>query len=192
MTDVEVGKIIRFHRKRLGLTQQELARRIGVTWEMISRYERGRSSSIQKLLSIATELEISPSLLLQQPSNGFANDTTVAYSVDKFVPIVKSIPREYARLRSEVELSGEGKKVPLERQVKSSQVFLLEISETVKLRIDVPYIFQKGYFLCSFAAVDLLTEDDIVIANMKEVMTLTKYVPGMDVVVKVLQWVMPL
>jgi transcriptional regulator with XRE-family HTH domain len=191
MTDVEVGKIIRFHRKRLGLTQQELARRIGVTWEMISRYERGRSSSIQKLLSIAAELEISPSLLLQPTPGGLANESTVAYSVDKFIPIVKSIPREYMQLRSDIELTGEGKKVPVERQVRLAQLFLLEISDNVKLRIDVPFVFQKGYFLCNFTATDLLTEDDIVIANVKEVMTLTKYEPGMDVVVKVLQWVMP-
>jgi transcriptional regulator with XRE-family HTH domain len=54
-----VGENIRKFRKRLKLTQDELADRVGVTWEMVSRYERGQNSPMNKLSSIAEALSVS-------------------------------------------------------------------------------------------------------------------------------------
>ncbi|HVX92887.1 MAG TPA: helix-turn-helix transcriptional regulator [Candidatus Dojkabacteria bacterium] len=60
-----VGKKIKDYRQKLNLTQQELADRVGVTWEMISRYERGKSSPFVQINEISKALNIHPSQLLQ-------------------------------------------------------------------------------------------------------------------------------
>jgi len=54
----DIGGNIRKYRKRLDLTQEELADKIGVTWEMISRYERGESSPMNKLKKISEALSV--------------------------------------------------------------------------------------------------------------------------------------
>jgi transcriptional regulator with XRE-family HTH domain len=53
-----IGENIRKYRNRLDLTQEELADRVGVTWEMVSRYERGESSPFKKLDKLANALNI--------------------------------------------------------------------------------------------------------------------------------------
>ena len=55
----DIGENIRKYRKRLNLTQDKLGDRIGVSWEMISRYERGESSPMNKLHKLANALGIS-------------------------------------------------------------------------------------------------------------------------------------
>ncbi len=56
---------IRNARKAVGLTQAELARRVGCDQSEISRLERGeRLMSVRMLTAIARALEIPPSALL--------------------------------------------------------------------------------------------------------------------------------
>ncbi len=65
----EVGRKIRDYRHKLEMTQQELADRIGVTWEMVSRYERGANSPFSRIDSISEALKTTPSQLLQNSNN---------------------------------------------------------------------------------------------------------------------------
>lgn len=60
-----IGKLIKYYRIQKGLTQQELADKLGITWEMVSRYETGKSSPIHRLFEISKALQINPSELLQ-------------------------------------------------------------------------------------------------------------------------------
>jgi len=60
----DIGENIRKFRNRLNLTQDELADRVGITWEMISRYERGESSPMNKLDKLAHALGINITDLL--------------------------------------------------------------------------------------------------------------------------------
>lgn len=60
-----IGKQIKQYRSLNNLTQQQLADKIGVTWEMISRYERGTSSAMQKIEQLAKALKIHPAELLK-------------------------------------------------------------------------------------------------------------------------------
>ena len=60
----QIGQRIRYYRVLKGLTQQELADRIGVTWEMVSRYENGRTNPMRQLVLIAEALGIPSKLLL--------------------------------------------------------------------------------------------------------------------------------
>ena len=60
-----IGKTIKYYRIKKGITQQNLADKLGVTWEMISRYETGKSSPIHRIFDIADALNITPAELLQ-------------------------------------------------------------------------------------------------------------------------------
>jgi transcriptional regulator with XRE-family HTH domain len=59
-----IGENIRKYRNRLDLTQDQLADKVGVTWEMISRYERGESSPLNKLDKLAKALGIPVTTLI--------------------------------------------------------------------------------------------------------------------------------
>ena len=64
MNNNYIGENIKIYRERQNLTQQQLADKIGKTWEMISRYERGVSSPMNQLDSLAKALNTTPSELL--------------------------------------------------------------------------------------------------------------------------------
>ncbi len=64
-----IGKRIKEYREEKNMTQQELADRVGVTWEMISRYERNESKPFYKLEEIANALNISIEKLLHDNNN---------------------------------------------------------------------------------------------------------------------------
>ncbi|CDL81392.1 helix-turn-helix domain-containing protein [Xenorhabdus szentirmaii] len=62
-----VGKRIQKKRKEIGVTAAELADRIGVSHQQLSRYERGSSKiSLEHLVSI--------SIALKTPANWFLED----------------------------------------------------------------------------------------------------------------------
>jgi len=55
--DVQIGRRIRMRRRLLGLNQTELARRIGVTFQQVHKYETGQSAvTAARLYAIATAL----------------------------------------------------------------------------------------------------------------------------------------
>lgn len=51
-----VGKNIKVARELLGISQKELANKLGMSWEMISRYENGRSNPYARIGEIAYHL----------------------------------------------------------------------------------------------------------------------------------------
>ena len=61
-----IGENIRIYRERANLTQQQLADKIGISWEMISRYERNESSPMYKLDPLSKALSVSKSQLLEK------------------------------------------------------------------------------------------------------------------------------
>ena len=63
-----VGENIRIYRERKNITQRELGDRIGKTWEMVSRYERGASSPMKQIDSLADALEIDVQDLFKDPT----------------------------------------------------------------------------------------------------------------------------
>ncbi len=70
MNNNYIGENIKIYRERQNLTQQQLADKIGKTWEMISRYERGVSSPLNQLESLAKALKTTPSDLLNDITDG--------------------------------------------------------------------------------------------------------------------------
>lgn len=59
---MEIGSVIRNHRKNLGITQEEMANRLGVTAPAVNKWERGNAvpdvallAPIARLLKITTD-----------------------------------------------------------------------------------------------------------------------------------------
>lgn len=64
MDKYDIGRNIRIARTMAGLTQRELADKLGVTWEMISRYETNKVNPFNKIQEISRILKIPLSFLL--------------------------------------------------------------------------------------------------------------------------------
>jgi len=61
-----LGKRIRYHRRLMHFTQEQLAERAGVSLSFIGHIERGsRKASLDTLVAISNALNVSPALLLQ-------------------------------------------------------------------------------------------------------------------------------
>lgn len=61
----EFGKLVRDHRRRLGLTQDRLAGKVGLSRTSITNIERGRQKILlHQLFQLAESLQISPEALL--------------------------------------------------------------------------------------------------------------------------------
>ena len=60
-----VGECIKAARKKAGMTQKELADKLGIPYQGISQYERGiRNPKIATVKKIAEALQVSPSELI--------------------------------------------------------------------------------------------------------------------------------
>lgn len=66
MTIENIGRTIREGRLLKGLTQEELAARVGVDKARISKIERGKGTSIQMAAKVLNELGLSAPALLRQ------------------------------------------------------------------------------------------------------------------------------
>jgi transcriptional regulator with XRE-family HTH domain len=65
---VTLGKLIRLRREAAGLTQEELAHRVGLTRTSITNVESGRQKvQVHTLYAIAQALDIFPEALLPPP-----------------------------------------------------------------------------------------------------------------------------
>jgi transcriptional regulator with XRE-family HTH domain len=59
--DIIIGSQLRLRRKMLGLSQSALARRMGITFQQVQKYECGRNSiSARRLFEVAQLLQVSP------------------------------------------------------------------------------------------------------------------------------------
>lgn len=73
----DIGLRIKNHRQIQGLSQRSLADKIGTTWEMVSRYETGKSSPLGRIDRIAETLKVPVHRLLQPDT---VSDTHGTYS----------------------------------------------------------------------------------------------------------------
>ncbi len=77
MNPNRIGLQIKYHRQATGQTQKDLAEKIGTTWEMVSRYETGKSSPLRKLPQIAEALGVDMATLLTEQT---ITDMPLTYS----------------------------------------------------------------------------------------------------------------
>ncbi len=71
MLSIEYGKVIKDHRHRMGLSQQELASKAQVSRAVLSRLEQGKPSAVQSdtIDRILDALEVKPQVLGQVSPN---------------------------------------------------------------------------------------------------------------------------
>lgn len=87
MNTKEIGENIKIYRNKRNFTQQELAEKVGVTWEMVSRYERGISSPMQKIDNISKALSVKPKDLLEP----YGSENTGS----RKLPLFTSVPSNF-------------------------------------------------------------------------------------------------
>ena len=126
----DIGENIRKYRNRLDLTQDQLADRVGVTWEMISRYERGESSPMNKLDKLSKALGISVTDLID-------DSCRTIYDIPLFVKIPDNL--DFSQESTTVFYN-----CPRWLFKIDSEVFAIDIdliSDSEKISIDSGYLF---------------------------------------------------
>jgi len=68
----DIGRIIRRHRIEAGLTQMQLAEKLGITYQQVQKYETGKSSiTVERLYQIADALDVSVQDILSDTEEYF-------------------------------------------------------------------------------------------------------------------------
>ncbi|MCC7304527.1 helix-turn-helix transcriptional regulator [bacterium] len=192
MTDIEIGKIIREARKKLGLSQQELAKKIGVTWEMISRYERGRSSALQKILELAEalEVEVAKFFAVSSESQRFS-DTKSEYLSSRYIPVITVVPATLKELQQ--ALNNEETGLRMYDNGEQIEKFGIRLGPESKLRIASTSLLPKGVLVCTFALREL-SEKSLVLVSRNGLVSVEQYPgdAGVTVLARVIEWVVKL
>ena len=91
--DAQVGKLIRLRRLQLGLSQSELGRRIGVTYQQVQKYEQGLNRvNATSLQALATALEVQTSYFFLKTSLSGSGSDTLSVVVDDALERFLSLP----------------------------------------------------------------------------------------------------
>lgn len=73
--DINAGRIITMLRTRMGLSQQDLGKKLGVTFQQIQKYESGKSSlTAARLGDICRIFEISPAAFYGEANRPYISD----------------------------------------------------------------------------------------------------------------------
>jgi len=92
-----IGHNIRIARTVAGLSQRELADKLGITWEMISRYETNKVSPLGRVIKIAKILNVPATFLLGETSK-ILNDNQIEFHTqsETLIPFITT-PRKNIR-----------------------------------------------------------------------------------------------
>jgi transcriptional regulator with XRE-family HTH domain len=108
--DAYVGARIRVRRSLAGMSQTQLAGRIGVTFQQVQKYERGTNRiGASRLMQICAVLEVTPAWLFEgapgpQPQSSAAarkiDNEITAFHADELAPqLISTFPRLPARVK---------------------------------------------------------------------------------------------
>jgi len=88
LIDIKIGKKIRELRNRWGLSQSELAERIGISFQQVQKYEKGVSRmSIMRLQQFADALDVTVMSFLEAPDEDLqVREPVSEYAVDHASP----------------------------------------------------------------------------------------------------------
>lgn len=93
---MKIGEIIKKLRKAKGFSQMELAEKIGITYQQLQKYEKGKSKiTVDRLIDIARALDVPLSAIL---SEIYKKENIEIYSEEEIVFL------EYFRKISDPEL----------------------------------------------------------------------------------------
>jgi transcriptional regulator with XRE-family HTH domain len=73
--DIHVGSQIRLHRKLIGMSQSELAQRLGITFQQVQKYEKGKNRvGASRIHKIAVVLGLDVTALFPSEMSGAFHD----------------------------------------------------------------------------------------------------------------------
>jgi transcriptional regulator with XRE-family HTH domain len=85
-TDVNVGRRIRMRRLMMGITQEKLAGRVGLTFQQIQKYESGKNRvSASRLQQFANILQVPVSFFFEGATNASINKPSLPDFASKFL-----------------------------------------------------------------------------------------------------------
>jgi transcriptional regulator with XRE-family HTH domain len=101
-TDMEVGRLIRFHRMNAGLSQTELGQKIGVSFQQVQKYEKGvdrvgagRLTRIAEVLNVSVNTFFGKSVLDDVP-----DQKSVSVVQDLTVPGALRLVQAFGRIKN--------------------------------------------------------------------------------------------
>jgi transcriptional regulator with XRE-family HTH domain len=103
-TDIYVGSRVRMRRKMLGLSQEKLGERLGITFQQIQKYEKGTNRvGASRLQAMATVMDVPISYFFPEsttPQGGMQEDGS-AFVID-FMSTTEGLElsRAFTRIRS--------------------------------------------------------------------------------------------
>jgi transcriptional regulator with XRE-family HTH domain len=90
--EAEIGERIRNRRATLGVSQAELADRIGMSFQQVQKYERGSNRIASSILvRVADALECAPGDLLSSPKSKGRGPSTLDRDIDAVASRIKMI-----------------------------------------------------------------------------------------------------
>jgi transcriptional regulator with XRE-family HTH domain len=96
-----IGHKIRFHRQRQGLTQTELADRIGVSYQQIQKYEANKSQiTLKRLLLIAKALDTPVQAFIVELASREMSDTAAERDSGRILREERALLRLFAKIQS--------------------------------------------------------------------------------------------
>jgi transcriptional regulator with XRE-family HTH domain len=99
VTTREIGVIIRSRRKELGLSQEQLSEKVGVSYQQIQRYENGSSMlNVENVQRVAKALDIPITLFFSSSDSALVGESVQFPSPDE-----KTLLRYYRGLDSETD-----------------------------------------------------------------------------------------
>lgn len=190
MTDSEIGKVIREERRKKGLSQQELATKVGVTWEMISRYERGKSSALNKILELAEALELEVGKFFGGTgvaSNHFT-DASSEYLASNFIPVITAVPATLTELTQLLSRTETGMR--LFDDGEQIEKFGVRLGAESKIRVASGMLLPKGVLVCTLALGDL-TEHSVILVSRNGLVSVEQYMANSKdtILARVVEWV---
>lgn len=80
ITSGEIGAAIKLRRKELGLSQEQLAERVGVSYQQVQRYENGSSTlNVENVQRIARALALPVTAFFASTSEQYAPETLAPF-----------------------------------------------------------------------------------------------------------------
>ena len=90
---MKTGLAIAKRREQLGLSQEELAKKVGVSKASISRWESGDISNMRRdrISKLAEALRVSPLSLLEEETEGLKDSAMAMYAHFRAVPVYETV-----------------------------------------------------------------------------------------------------
>ena len=99
--DAYVGKQLRMRRKLLGLSQDDLGKKVGITFQQIQKYESGvNRMGASRMWEFAQALEISEAYFFDGYNNDQTNDDLYSEENEKLLTAYYSIADSHLRSKA--------------------------------------------------------------------------------------------